>query len=114
MSSDIAMQVVELIHRQTGIGVDQMRANTDLVINRTVSGDDAVELIECFAKEFDVDMSHYVHDEYFGPEGGDPFSILFYAIVNIWRPLYRPLRVEDLISAARERAWPKPSNWSET
>ncbi len=38
-----------------------------------VTGDDANELIMAFAKEFHVDVSHFILHDYFGPEGTDIF-----------------------------------------
>jgi acyl carrier protein len=34
-----------------------------------VSGDDAVEFIAAFGKEFNVDVSHFMAADYFEPEG---------------------------------------------
>ena len=39
-----------------------------------IYGDDAVEFILSFAKEFNVDVSAFHVDEYFSPEGLDIFS----------------------------------------
>lgn len=113
MKSDVAVQVIELVHEISGIPTVKLRNNRDFVINRSISGDDAVELIEAFVKSFEVDMMHYEHRRYFGPEGGDPFSIIFYAIRSIWRLSHVPLTIGELISIAENKVWPQIYSGSE-
>ncbi len=48
-------------------------SNTRIEKDLGVTGDDAAELIEAFAKEFQVDVSHFKFHDYFGPEGMDFF-----------------------------------------
>lgn len=44
--------------------------STSINIDLGVDGDDGVDLIKDFGKEFSIDISSFNHDEYFGPELG--------------------------------------------
>ncbi|MDR2637746.1 MAG: DUF1493 family protein [Zoogloeaceae bacterium] len=78
------------------------RINWDL----GVDGDDGLDLVIEFGKKFNVDISNFPFDDYFGPEAGmTPFSLL----VFIWRILkgqpvndLKPLYVEDFFRMAQD------------
>ena len=41
-----------------------------------VSGDDAVEFMMAYSKEFNVDLSRFMAADYFSPEGSGVFSLI--------------------------------------
>jgi hypothetical protein len=47
-----------------------------------MDGTDAVEFMEAFSKEFNVDMSEFEFDKHFGPEGFSPLDL--FDIVYCW------------------------------
>ncbi len=92
-----------------------LSADTRLLDDLGMDGDDAVEFMEAFSKEFDVDMSEFEFDKHFGPEGFGPvdlFYILFSLVGRIFRKDFDLLghisiTLRDLVSAAKAKKWHK-------
>jgi hypothetical protein len=82
-----------------------LEAASDLERDVGITGDDFIELIEAFAKEFNVDMSGYTWYFHHGEEGSfNPGALLF-------RPPHRSVphlavTPDLLLSAARVGRWP--------
>lgn len=53
-----------------------------------ITGDDAVEFIVAFGREFNVDVSQFMAADYFGPEG----DVILPAILNFLTGRRRPRR----------------------
>ena len=76
-----------------------------------MDGIDAVEFMEAFSKEFNVDMSEFEFDKHFGPEGFSPLDL--FDIVYCWlgRIFKKDLSgdiaitLRDLVSAAKAKKW---------
>lgn len=66
-------RIVSLIKKEAMIRKYDFTLETRIEKDLGVTGDDAAELIEAFAKEFQVDVSRFVFHDYFGPEGTDIF-----------------------------------------
>lgn len=58
---------------------NQVSLETLLVEGLGVDGDDGIELFAEFSDKFEVDFSR-MDQAYFGPEGFNPFTIIFHAI----------------------------------
>lgn len=78
-----------------------------------MDGDDAAELIEEFAKRFNVNLSGYDHARYFGPEGFNPFGWIWVSLLELLGRTPEqaaglcPLTVGDLVAAASAGRWIK-------
>jgi hypothetical protein len=73
-----------------------------------IDGDDGVELMENFSKEFQVDLSTFQFDKYFGIESGfNPImwvlSIFFCSSIL----KLESLTVQDLVDSAKAKRWLK-------
>ncbi|MBC7485864.1 MAG: DUF1493 family protein [Cytophagaceae bacterium] len=66
--------------KQTGVDREELIDETSLEGDLSVYGDDAVELIVAFGKEFHVDVSNFMAADYFSAEG-DP---VLPAIINFF------------------------------
>jgi hypothetical protein len=82
-----------------------LSGNTDIARDLGVDGDDAVEFILNFVREFDVDLSNFRFDRYFGGEG---FRLIAAIKSLLGKGEVRvPLTVALLFDAARHRRWPE-------
>lgn len=68
-------RIVFFLKRETMVRSVKFNYYTQIEKDLGVTGDDAVELIEAFAKEFQVDTANFNFHEYFGPEGTDIFCM---------------------------------------
>ncbi|MDX3966548.1 MAG: DUF5958 family protein [Bradyrhizobium sp.] len=84
----------------------QITLGTDVAWDLGVDGDDALDFMRRFSDQFNVDMSEFDFDMYFGGEGFElsgPVKTLLG-----WRTKV-PMTVELLFGAANERRWPRNS-----
>ena len=98
-------RLATLIYRDTGAAKLRVAPDTDLSKELRIDGSDGVDFVRAFAQEFNVDMSTFQPQEYFGPEASfNPFAPLF---PSWWRrrARLRPLLVRHLIDAARAGRW---------
>lgn len=65
-----------------------------------IYGDDADELLEKYAKEFNVDISFFKFTDYFPEEGDILISTLIRILSLKQRTKYKELKISDLIHAA--------------
>lgn len=59
----------DFVIKQSCVDDEEITSETKLEDDLGVSGDDAVEFIIAFGKEFNVDVSHFMAADYFEPEG---------------------------------------------
>jgi acyl carrier protein len=69
MSTDIFDRLKDFTIKQAGVTEEEVTEDASLENDLGVSGDDAVEFIVAFSKEFNVDVSKFMAAEYFSPEG---------------------------------------------
>ena len=60
-----------------GFGTIDIQRNTRIEQDLKLTGDDAVEFVITFGKEFGVDVSDFMANDYFKPEGICIFDTLF-------------------------------------
>lgn len=77
MSNDI---LKSFIIKQTEVAIDELTDETLLERDLGVYGDDGVDLIVAFGKEFNVDISNFMAADYFSPEG----DLIFSTISNLF------------------------------
>jgi len=105
--SELVDEVVHWLQGYLGLGAstqlnDQTRINLDL----GVDGDDGVDLLQAFGKQFSVDVSDFPFGNYFGPEAGtNPVALLRGAwglLTGRKARALEPLRVLDLVDFLRD------------
>ena len=104
---DLGQKVREFISEQINVPFERIRPGMRLLQDFGVDGDDATELFEAFEQRFAVDLSGFVFERHFGPEGGPPIGLLLDILRRLWgkyEPLV-PVTVDDLIASAESGKW---------
>jgi len=116
MSPDLESRVRAFVVRATSARVEKVSLDATLFADLGVDGDDGLELIDAFGKEFDVDISTFDHGKHFGPEAGGCGCPFLLALFQYFRSPKRdghaaavvePISVRDLVEAAHEGRWLK-------
>jgi hypothetical protein len=98
MDEELLSTIKAFIEKEAGKNVDHMRADYTLD-DLKIFGDDAVEFIIAFGKEFNVDVSRFMAAEYFAPEG----DVILPAIIKFFtgkeKPKRKHLTIHHLIKA---------------
>jgi hypothetical protein len=104
-------RVVDFVAKERAVCADRLRPETTLLGDLGTDGDDGIELLENFAREFHVDLSGCDATRYFGPEGLPPW-FLFHWILRAFRPgtseeraRLQPVRIADLVRSAELGRW---------
>jgi acyl carrier protein len=106
--------VMQFLAEFTGVKRDRLSPTATLFGDLGVDGADGFELLRAFGERFDVDLSGCRAERHFGSEG----LPIYAPIVWLWwlstgafrkQPEERagliPIRISDLIAAAREGRW---------
>src|SRR5687768_5157165 len=102
--SELRETVMQIVADHSAAARDKIRDDTRIVEDLHLDGDDVVELVERVATTFGVDLANYRWYHHHGPEGCNPLWLIF---PPWWMRKTRiPIRVSDLIEAARSRVWP--------
>lgn len=100
---DLETRVIALLKSALRVS-EPIDSNSELSRDFKIDGDDATEFLDLYAKEFDVDMSTFEFDTFFGPEAGpSPITLLLHLLRRRSRKI--PIRVGDLILAAERKKW---------
>lgn len=107
-NTKIEERVKALVAQQTGARVEKLLLQTELGNELGMDGDDAVEFFKKFSQEFQVDLSTFEFDKYFGIEAGfDPGLWIISIFSGTPIKKLEPLTIQDLISAAQAKRWLK-------
>ncbi|OJW79856.1 MAG: hypothetical protein BGO69_13535 [Bacteroidetes bacterium 46-16] len=79
MGNHILTSIKEFVAAHQWVDISEITDHTRIEEDLGITGDDASELLVAFGKKFNVDVSHFMFDEYFNPEG-----------TNWFRPTYVP------------------------
>jgi hypothetical protein len=104
MAEETVQRVLALVSKHRGAEQSKSASlASTLRDDLRMDGDDAIEFFEEFAAEFDVDLSAFVFDKYFGPEGGFlPAELLSLARK---RTPKEPITIARLVAAAEAGRW---------
>jgi hypothetical protein len=92
------------VSSETATRKQHLSGNTDLEKELGVTGDDAEEFMLKFQREFDVDLSNFRFNRYFGGEG---FMLIpFIKSLHGKGEVRDPLTITDLFDAASHCRWP--------
>jgi hypothetical protein len=111
---DLAESVMDFVAEYTGAERIKLTPASTLFGDLGVDGDDGWQLMEEFGQKFEVDLSGFEGGRHFGPEGCFPPLMLWNWIRLALKPSgmsheersgLKPIRISDLIAAAREKRW---------
>lgn len=104
MNDEYFQQALFYITKHRGVYKKPITPETRLGADLGIDGDDASELLEDVVVAFDIDVSEFKYDDYFGPEGLSVFFpiYLILRLLNIqpWPPL-KEMTVGHLAEAIR-------------
>jgi hypothetical protein len=100
---DLARQVTVFVAERMGIPVEQINPDSRLLHDLRIDGDDADELLEEFFRRFDVHRGRFDFSRFFNGEAGIEQMIALFTRDRSRLLEREPLRVSDLVNAARER-----------
>lgn len=105
-SAIVEAKIIIFIVEQTSANLEKICWETRLGEDLGIDGDDASEFFENFSKEFEVDLSNFQFDKYFGSEAG------FDLLLAMWQIFFdepkqklETITVKDLITAAIAKKW---------
>jgi len=96
--NNIQIQVIQLLIDELNIAYEEVNLTSSLFHDLGVDGDDASDLLERFSKEFNVDISNFKFNDYFGSEVSFVFKLFF----PFSKKSFKKLTVQDLIIAAEK------------
>jgi hypothetical protein len=111
---DLDESVMDFVAVETGTKREKLNPASTLFGDLYVDGMDGCELIEAFGERFSVDLSTFDAARHFGPEGCFPPLMIWNWIRMALKPAgmsveeragLQPIRISDLIAAAREKRW---------
>ena len=70
MNQDVFNKLKEFVVNKSGVDDEPINESTRIQEDLGVSGDDAVEFILAYSKEFNVDVTNFMAADYFEDEGG--------------------------------------------
>lgn len=112
----INKNLLDLISQLSGLPPGGIRPESRILHDLGISGDDAVELLTAFAREFNVNLSEFPFDQYFPDEASFSFRSLWTWLLKLAgrrvseMDAWRPITVADLERAAELGRWkPDPS-----
>ncbi len=100
MNSEIFNNVKRFTIDQAAAGENDITENALLETDLGIYGDDAIEYVIAFGKEFNVDVSRFMAADYFSPEGGfklPPGIIKFFGGKK--KPRQKELTIKHLMKA---------------
>jgi acyl carrier protein len=99
MQTEIFNRLKAFTIKQAAVEEEEVTENASIQNDLGVYGDDAVEFIIAFGKEFNVDVSNFMSAEYFRPEGDVILPALIRVFTERRRPRLKSLTIEHLKKA---------------
>lgn len=100
LSNEFLEEVKSFIAEHTCVKITRLCLETTLREDLGIDGDDAVDLLEAFSREFQIDLSDLNFTEYFDAEGFNLFSLF-----SSRRKKLKPLTVGKLVDTATSGRW---------
>ena len=105
MGTETEKKIIDIIVSMFNLAEDEVSSDKDLLKDLDIWGDDAWDLLEQLAGDYDIDMSDFVFDYYFPCEGSLEWwkEFLFIDVTKN----YKPIKVSDLVDIVNKGKWPK-------
>jgi acyl carrier protein len=102
-TNEINDKVIKFVSNQTGIKENKLMLDSSIFHDLGVDGEDALELLNAFSKEFNVDISTFPLLDYFGNEGTLSLIGLIKRLSSMdMREQKKKLTIDDLIDSAKQ------------
>ncbi len=99
MSSEIFEKVKMFTVQQTAVSAKKVTEDAGLENDLGISGDDAVDFIVAFGKEFNVDITKFMAADYFSPEGDPILPAIIRIVTGKKPPKQKELTIKHLEKA---------------
>jgi len=100
MNEEIFNRVKRFTVKQAAVGEEEVTEDASLENDLGVHGDDAVEFIVAFGKEFNVDVSEFMAADYFSPEGDTILPAILRLFTGEKKRKQKNLTIGHLMKAA--------------
>ena len=105
-NNELLREVKQFVADSLHIPISNLTPETRLLHDLGIDGDDAIEFLSQYCKEFDVDLSTMNFDSYFGPEAGfNPIYYLFNKLFCKKKLKKTSLTINNLVRAAEKKEW---------
>jgi acyl carrier protein len=88
-------RLIDLICRISGVRSDEVTSEARIYNDLGIYGDDAIELLVAYGKEFNVDISNFMAADYFEGEGLDAIGLVV-GLFSGKKKQYKTLTVSHL------------------
>jgi acyl carrier protein len=102
VSNTIFNKIKRFANRHSGIIEGKITENSSLENDMGIYGDEAVEFIIAFGKEFNVDVSNFEAADYFNPEGDTILPAIIRFFTGKKKRKQKELRIKHLMKAIVE------------
>lgn len=99
MNDTIFNRIKQFTNKQAGIIEEKITENSSLENDLGIYGDDAVEFIIAFGKEFNVDVSKFMAAEYFSAEGDTILPGIIRLFTGKKKPKQKDLTIKHLMKS---------------
>ncbi len=107
MNANTLDKVISFVSEFCVVNKNKLTLQTQLGNDLGIDGDDAIEFMEAFSENFEVDLTEFEYSKYFGPEGFNPFAYLYYYLFKRDKLKLIPITLHDLVEAAEANRWIK-------
>jgi acyl carrier protein len=99
MDTEIFEKIKKFTVTQTGVREGKITEDAELENDLGISGDDAVEYLIAFSKEFNVDISKFMAADYISPEGDSILPAIIRVFTGKKHPKQKELKIHHLEKA---------------
>lgn len=100
---DYYMLVKIFISQYLNIDENMLQENIRLFHDLGLYGNEAIDFLNSFSYAFNVDMSNFIFDKYFGM--GNGFTTILYFLFRNKELINHPITLGDLAVVAKEKKW---------
>ena len=102
-------QIVEFVYKMRWNYEKPLTPQITLEDDLGISGDDAVEFMEAFFDEFNVDASRFIFEDYFTLEGGGLINFRWLFGLESKPKKSIPISLGHLQKIVQKKVWDKPN-----
>ena len=99
MNNEIFEKIKIFINEHLVVNTDEITLETQIENDLGVYGDDAIDLIIAFGKNFNVDVSNFMASDYFSPEGDSIFPAIVRFFTGKKKKKIKELTINQLCKA---------------
>jgi len=96
MNDEFFARLIKLIVDQSGVYEKEVLREASIEDDLGIYGDDAIDLLVAYGKEFNVDLSRFMAADYFSPEGDAILPAIIRAFTGKSKPVRKVLTVGHL------------------